>query len=472
MEPTTRSFLEQAKSGIEDQHVHSIRQRNLRIHRTNCKNVAAKLPEFEALKDASVAIRDHVLEHLDLYLEEFERKVTDHGGTVHWCRTSEEARDTILEICKRAGAKTTTKGKSMITEEIGLNDFLAENGIEPIETDLGEHIVQIAGEKPSHMLVPAAHKSKDDIADLFLEQHKPYGKTVRLDEVGSLVAQARDVLRSKYFEARVGITGANFLVAETGSCVLVTNEGNGDLTQLLTRVNIVVSSIEKVVPTLEDAATLLRVLARSAAAQEMTSYTSFTTGPKRPGDREGPEEFHVVLLDNGRAKLLGAEVRPLLRCIRCAACINHCPVYESIGGHAYGWVYQGPIGAALTPALLGVETAHHLAGASSFCGRCEEVCPVRIPLTRIMLHWRELAFTGGVTDPSTRLALKLWGFIASRPKLYQRLSAIASRWLSSRAKGKGRLAELPFLSGWTKGRDLPAPSGPTFQAQWKKRRGA
>jgi L-lactate dehydrogenase complex protein LldF len=435
------------------------------------RKAAARLPEFDELCDRSRDIKDHVLDHLDLYLERYEAKVMATGGTVHWCATPEKACETILALCREAGAKTVTKSKSMIAEEIGLNDYLEENGVEPIETDLGEYIIQLAHEPPSHIIAPAVHKSKEQVADLFVEHHARYGLTERHEEARALIDEARTVLRQKYLDADVGITGANFLVAETGSSVTVTNEGNAELTQNLPRMHIVLATLEKVVPTLEDAMTILRVLARSATGQEFSSYTTFSTGPRRADDLDGPEAYHVVLLDNGRSNLLGGEFRDILRCIRCGACLNHCPVYGAVGGHAYGWVYPGPMGAVLTPSLIGVDTAGHLPNASTFCGKCESVCPMRIPLPKMMRHWREREFTRGLTRARYRWALRLWAFFAERPALYRPAARLGAMGLRMLAVGRGRLRWLPGAGGWTAGRDLPAPEGGTFHALWAARRG-
>jgi L-lactate dehydrogenase complex protein LldF len=277
-------------------------------------------------------------------------------------------------------------------------------------------------------------------------------------------------LRRKYFEAEVGITGANMLIAETGQSVIVTNEGNGDLSQSLPRVHIVIASIEKIVPTLEDASTVLRVLARSATGQEMSVYTTFSRGPRRAEDPDGPEEYHVVLLDNGRTGMLGTEFQDMLRCIRCGACMNHCPVYNAVGGHAYGWVYPGPMGAVLTPSLIGVEEGGHLPNASTFCGRCEDVCPMRIPLPKMMRHWREREFEKHLAPRQARYALRLWGFLASRPSLYRLATRAAAFALGALGERKGRFGVLPFASGWTDHRDFPAPERSTFMDQWKARR--
>ena len=432
----------------------------------------ARLPEFDRLRDQARDIKDHVLANLDYYLERFEETVVRQGGQVHWCETPDDARRTVLELCRAAGARTVTKGKSMIAEEIGLNAFLEKNGIEPVETDLGEYIIQLAGEPPSHIIAPAVHKTKEQIGALFFEHHRKYGKTERLVEPSAMVAEGREVLRQRYFDADVGITGANFLVAETGTAVIVTNEGNADLTRTLPRMHIVTASIEKLVPTLEDATTLLRVLARSATGQEFSVYTTFASGPRAADERDGPDEFHVVLLDNGRAKLLGTEFQDILRCIRCGACLNHCPVYAAVGGHAYGWVYPGPMGAVLTPALQGIERAHHLPNASSFCGRCEEVCPMRIPLPKLMRHWRERAYAKDLGPSVERAGVRVWTFLALRPGLYGVVLGMAAKVFRLLAGRRGRLRRLPLASAWTAGRDLPAPEGATFQSLWRASGGA
>ena len=281
-------------------------------------------------------------------------------------------------------------------------------------------------------------------------------------------------MRPEFLAADVGITGANFLIAETGSSIIVTNEGNGDLTQILPRVHIVVTSIEKVVPTLEDAATLLRLLARSATGQEFSSYTTLSTGPRRPGDLDGPEQYHVVLLDNGRTDLLGGEFQDMLRCLRCSACLNHCPVYAAVGGHAYGWVYPGPMGAVLTPALVGLHEAGHLPNASTFCGRCESVCPVKIPLPKMMRHWREREFARRLSPPAYRSGLRLWAWLATRPALYHAFANVASRVLGmARQAGADAFAICRSPRAGPAVRDMPAPEGRSFQSLWAERqRGA
>ena len=373
MRSTAATFEENAKKALADGKLRDALSRLSEGFPAKRRDAAARLPEFDALRDQARDIKNHVLAHLDFYLEAFEARVTALGGTVHWCRTGTEACDAVLAICRKAGARTVTKSKSMIGEEIAINEHLEKHGIEPIETDLGEYIIQLRQEPPSHIIAPAIHLTKKQIADTFRDKHRQLAPDRSLEEPRTLLEEARGELRDKFIAADVGLTGANMLIAETGSTVLVTNEGNADLTYSLPKVHVVIASLEKVVPTLEDATTILRVLARSATGQDMSVYTTFCTGPKRPGDLDGPDEFHVVLLDNGRTRMLGGEFHEMLRCIRCGACLNHCPVYKAVGGHAYGWVYSGPMGAVLIPGLIGLDEAGHLPNASTFCGKCEEV---------------------------------------------------------------------------------------------------
>lgn len=431
-----------------------------------------RLPEFDALRDAAVAIKDHTLAHLDLYLEQFEERLTASGGQVHWCTDAEAARATIVRICREAGAHTIAKGKSMIGEELGLNERLEKEGFRPVETDLGEYIVQLREEAPSHIIAPAIHLSKEQVADSFREAHTEFPADRRLEEPRVMLDEARTILRRTFLAADVGITGANLLIAETGSLALVTNEGNGDLTHNLPRIHIAIASIEKVVPTLEDAATILRLLARSATGQELSVYTSFVTGPRRQNDLDGPEAVHLILLDNGRTQMLGSEFHEMLRCIRCGACINHCPIYGAVGGHAYGWVYSGPMGAVLIPNLIGVDQAGDLPNASTLCGRCEEVCPMRIPLPRMLRSLREQQFTRRLSPWPLRSGLSLWAMVASRPALYRLASRMMVRFVGFLGRRKGHLRRLPFAGGWTAARDLPAPAGRTFHDLWRERQKA
>ena len=424
------------------------------------------LPEFDAIRDAARDIKDHVLANLDGYLELYEQKVIENGGQVHWARDADEACRIVAKICKDAEAKTVTKGKSMVSEEIHLNPVLEAAGMTVVETDLGEYIVQLAGETPSHIIAPAVHKTREQITDLFHEHHSPLGYTDRVTQREALVNEARSVLRERFVAADVGITGANFLVAETGANVIVTNEGNGDLTSCLPRVHIVTAGIEKVIPSLDDLSVLLRVLARSATGQEFSAYTSLYSGPRRTDEMEGPEAYHVVLLDNGRSRLLGGQYQPMLRCIRCGACLNHCPVYGAIGGHAYGWVYSGPMGSVLTPLLNGFDQAMDLPNACTLNGRCKEVCPVRIPLSDLLLKHRLEQHDRRLNTLFGRFLLSAWAWLARRPRLYQGVMALPL-WLMHRlGKRRGVLSRLPGLGGWTDSRDFPIPARRSFLRQW------
>ena len=466
MQATSHAFRRNVSRARQDATLRAALAKLQRDTRISRAEVTARLPEFEALRDAGKAIKDDVLRNLDTYLETFETRVVDHGGHVHWCRDADEAREAISAICRERGATTLAKGKSMISEEIALNAFLERQGIEAVETDLGEYILQLRGETPSHIVMPAIHLTRGQIADTFRDRHIERDPNRSLDAARELTDEARAVMREKFLAAEVGLTGANFLIAETGTAVIVTNEGNGDLVQTLPDTHIVLASIEKIVPTVEDAMTLLRLLARSATGQEITCYTTFATGPRRPGDLDGPAAYHVVLVDNGRSELLDGPFREVLRCIRCGACQSLCPVYGAVGGHAYGWVYGGPIGAVLTPALIGIERAHQLPDASSFCGTCEAVCPVRIPLPGLMRKWREQAYERRIGSLTTRLGLAVWGAVARRPRLYRGASRLAIAALAWAGRRRGRLRRLPFAGAWTAARDFPAPEGGTFMDRW------
>jgi L-lactate dehydrogenase complex protein LldF len=468
---TTPQFKDNAHHALHDAQLQKAlgNVRNNFVERR--ASAAARLPEFDALRDSARAIKDHVLAHLDLYLERYEAQVVAQGGKVHFARSAQEACDEIVAICKAHGAKSVTKGKSMVSEEIGLNAAIEAAGMEAVETDLGEYIIQLRGETPSHIIAPAVHLNKEQVEEDFRRVHTHLPIDRDLTQPETLLSEARGILRAKFLGADIGITGANFLVAETGSSIIVTNEGNGDLTQILPRVHIVVASLEKIVPTLDDAAQIMRVLARSATGQDMTVYSTISTGPRRPGDVDGPEHYHVVLVDNGRSRMIGSEFEEMLRCIRCGACMNHCPVYHAVGGHAYGWVYPGPMGAVLTPSLIGVEEGGQLPNASTFCGRCESVCPVHIPLPKLMRHWREREFERHLNPALQRYGLRLWAFIARHELVYRLLTAVAMPVLAWLGRKSGRFSHLPLAGGWTRYRDMPAPQGKTFQEKWRAKGG-
>ncbi len=469
MQVTSTEFKEKADRALHDRQLQAALGHVGSGFVEKRRHVVDALPEFDRLRDSGRDIKDHTLAHLDLYLEAYEDKVRGAGGHVHYAETAADAREIVLGICREVGARTATKGKSMVAEEIGLNDFLETNGVEPVETDLGEYIIQLRNEPPSHIIAPAIHVTKSAVEVDFRRAHNMLPPERDLSEPTALLAEARGILRKRFLEADVGITGANFLVAETGTSIIVTNEGNGDLTQILPKVHIVIATIEKVVPTLEDVSQILRLLARSATGQELSVYTTFSTGPRRPDDPDGPEAYHVIILDNGRTEMLGSVFHDMLRCIRCGACMNHCPVYQEVGGHAYGWVYPGPMGAVLTPSLVGVDKAGQLPNASTFCGRCESVCPMHIPLPRMMRHWREREFERHLAPKTARYGLGLWAFFARRPRLYHAMARLGIGFLGKLGASKGRFRRLPLAGGWTRYRDFPAPERRTFQQQWADR---
>lgn len=433
----------------------------------------AELPDYPQLRARARDIRDAAIGSLGAQLLAFESQVTAAGGSVHWARDAEEACRIVGGICAEAGARHVIKSKSMVTEEIALNDSLQRQGLRVTETDLGEYIIQLRGERPSHILAPALHLGLAEVAATF-EHHHQRARAGPLREAQDMLAEARSELRSVFLGADVGITGANFLVAETGSAVIVTNEGNADLAMTLPATHIVVTGIEKVVATLDDLGVLLRLLARSAIGEQLSAYTTLVQGPRQDGDASGPRAFHVVLVDNGRSALLGTPQQPLLRCIRCSACLNHCPVYTTVGGHAYGSVYSGPIGAALAPALAGTAASAGLPGASTLCGRCEEVCPVAIPIPDILRHWRTQARSARIGSAWERRGLRVWRQLAAHPWMYGWTLALLARLLRLLSVPTGprrRLRGLgPLGRGWFAWRDLPAPDGETFQERWRRRR--
>ena len=474
METTSADFPRMAREALRQPTL----QRSLDGVRRGMPAVRAAalraFPEFAQLRERAREIRDRALGDLEHYLLQFEGHVIAAGGEVHWARTAEEACRIVGSICAGVDARRVIKSKSMVTEEIGLNAALERAGLRVTETDLGEYIIQLRGERPSHILAPALHVSLAEVGETFERSH-PRQRPAPLTSAGEMLAEAREELRPVFLAADVGITGANFLVAETGGAVIVTNEGNADLTASLPDTHIVVTGIEKVVPTLEDVGVLLKLLARSAIGEPLSSYTTLVHGPRRPGDPSGPARFHVVLVDNGRSSLLGTPHQEILRCIRCSACLNHCPVYTAVGGHAYGSVYSGPMGAVLTPALAGAAAAAHLPNASTLCGRCESVCPVAIPIPKLLRHWRERAWVARTTPGAERFGLRLWRRLCERPWAYRLALAIAARALRSVSVPGGprrRIRRLPLAGGWTALRDVPSPDGETFQERWRRRQRA
>jgi L-lactate dehydrogenase complex protein LldF len=426
--------------------------------------VISEIHDLQQTRTAAAAIRDRVLNDLEHWLLHFEQQASARGATVHWAETAEDANRIVAEIAARHGVKTVAKSKSMVSEECGLNDALEQAGVQVMETDLGEYILQLAHEAPSHIVAPVVHKNKEEISDLFAEKHQLPRKT----GIAELCREAREMLRPAFLNADMGISGANFLVAETGSALIVTNEGNGRLVTTLPRVHVAITGIEKVVPTLEDVTTLLRLLPRSATGQSITNYVSVLTGNKDKEDHDGPEHFHIVLLDNGRSNLIGGEMQEMLRCIRCGACMNHCPVYQNIGGHAYGWVYPGPMGSILTPLLSGIEKSPDLPNASTLCGACGVVCPVKIPLPDLLRKLREKQMQRGMKSRQETFMLKVWAWLALHPKLYALATKIGIRVMRIIGGSEKLIHTLPGASGWTDGRDFPAPSGKTFRELYKR----
>ena len=427
----------------------------------------AELPDGEALRDHAREIKEETIGNLNSYLIQLEENVVRLGGTVHWARTGNEARAIVLELARSNNVKRVVKAKSMVTEEIELNEALEQAGIEAVETDLGEYIVQLAHEKPSHILAPAVHKSKGDISELFAAKLG----VANLKEAEEMTVVARKRLREKFLTADMGITGANFGVAETGTIVLVENEGNIRLSTSVPRIHVALMGIEKLVPSLDDLAVFLKILARSASGQKMSSYVSLITGARRAGEADGAGEFHLIILDNGRTRILAdEEMRESLYCLRCGACLNVCPVYQKIGGHAYGSVYSGPIGSIITPAFAGLEKSKDLPFASTLCGACREICPVRIDIPRILLKlrgdWAEGKHDNAGPPLLEKVAIKLWAF-AMRHRIIYNLVFRMAAFLQGPLLEDGKLKRLPFtLSGWTQNRDFPPLARRSFRSMW------
>jgi len=449
---SSETFGENAKAALADSHLRGALKNATALFGERRKAAAASLPNWEDLRSEARAIKDEVLSHLDQYLEEFAGNAESRGAMIHWARDAAEANAIICALAIARKAQTVVKSKSMTTEETHLNDALEAAGMQVVETDLGEYIIQLADEPPSHIIAPAIHKTRGQIAELF---NAELGMPLT-DDVARLTSTARATLRDRFAAADVGISGVNFAIAETGTIVIVENEGNIRLTTSLPRIHIAVMGIEKVLPHFADLDVFLKLLPRSGTGQRLTTYQSYITGTKRHPDDEGPEELHIVLLDNGRSRMLAHPVtRQSLACIRCGACLNACPVYQQVGGHAYGSVYPGPIGAVITPQLMGIEKSAQLPYASSLCGACREVCPVKIDIPRLLLHLRaEIAPRKGKL--SERLAFKMWAQVMMRPSLYRMSSVL------------GRIMQrfVPVAKAWTKGRDLRPIESKSFHELW------
>jgi L-lactate dehydrogenase complex protein LldF len=465
MSAATESFKERVARSVGDEALHKALRRATDRFGANRIKMLASLPDPEEARDRARAIRRHTIANLDRYLGQFVENVERAGGVVHWAADGAEANRIIVRLAKERGVELMVKGKSMVSEETGLNAALAAAGIIPQETDLAEYVVQLGNDTPSHIVVPAVHLTRHDFSRLF---HQHLG-TEETEDANRLAAFARAALRQRFLEAGMGFTGANFGVAETGTTVIVTNEGNGRLSSSLPRYQVVLMGIERLVPTMEDLGLMLQLLARSATGQKMSVYTSMFTGPRRPGDADGPEELHVVLLDNGRTRILESEYAEMLTCIRCGACMNACPVYKQIGGHAYGSVYPGPMGSVLSPLFQGFDLYADLPHASSLCGACREVCPVRIDLPELLLHLRRDTVRAGHRPWWLKAGLALYATAAKSPTLF-RIGAGLAALGSGLVARDGWIRRLPApLSAWTDSRDFPRFASKSFQARWKER---
>jgi L-lactate dehydrogenase complex protein LldF len=471
MQMQSMHFKARAGERLADQRL----QQNLKKLATKFVTARAdamrELEDFEIIRNEAVRRRNAALEKLDVWLEAFEREATRRGTTVLWAETPAEASALVVQIAQRHEVRFATKTKSMVSEEMALNAALEAAGVQVTETDLGEYILQINdNEPPSHIIAPVIHKDRKQIAELFEKTHTDRVRVPgHVADIPEMTREAREELRARFLASEMGITGGNFVIAETGSVALVTNEGNEGMCTIVPRVHVAITGIEKVLPTLDDLATIMRLLPRSATGQTISNYFSLLTGPRNADELDGPEHNYVILMDGGRSGLLGGEFQEMMRCIKCGACMNHCPVYQKIGGHSYGWVYPGPMGSVLTPSYMGLEKTLDLPQASTLCGQCEVVCPMKIPLPELLRKLREQQFERGLRPLSERAALMVWGFVARRPMLYRSLSRVAVRLLAALGQN-GRLRVLPLAGGWTGSRDLMAPTGRTFKELYAGRR--
>jgi len=429
------------------------------------QRLAADLPDADGLRTLAGEIKQHTLDHLDHYLAKLKAAVEARGGHVHFARTGDDATRIVLDICRQANVRRVIKSKSMASEEIELAHTFEREGFDVVETDLGEFIVQIDQDKPSHLVTPIIHKDLRSIAELFSR----YFGTPYNDDPQFLTGQARLFLREKFRRADLGMTGGNFVVAETGDVCCVENEGNVRQSATTPRVLVSLVGIEKLVPTREHLAVMLKLLARSATGQPMTVYTSLFNGPRMPGERDGPESFHLILMDNGRSEVLAdPEYRETLRCIRCAACLNACPIYRSIGGHAYGSVYPGPIGALITPLFRGLKEFGDLPKASSLCGACYEACPVKINIPKHLINLRRDMVRTNITGRAEQAVYRMWARMLGSPAMYRAMSRMQKWTLRPMARAGFLKRVPPPASGWTQIRDLPAPARQTFREWWAK----
>jgi len=472
LQPDTKNFRNAAAAALANENVQANLAGLTGFHDARL-DARRQTPQWDDASERARAIKAHTLDNLDRYLLMMESNVKKTGGHVYFASDAAAAASYVVDLAREKGVELVIKSKSMLSEEMALNSRLEESGVEPVETDLGEFIVQLAGETPFHIIAPAIHKSKEDVSELFRDKLN----VPLYEDIGDLTREARAQLRQKFLAAGMGITGANFMVAETGTVALVTNEGNGRMCTSMPKVHVAIAGMERIVPSMEDLGTFLRLLIRSATGQMISSYVTTVTGPRKAADEDGPEEFHLVIVDNGRSRLLAdPELREALYCLRCGACLNACPVYKKVGGHAYGWVYPGPIGAVVSPMLTNLSDAKDLPFASTLCGACREACPVNIDLPRMLLYMRK-ELTQGETYPehksrSTVEAAAMKGWRASVSSgLMMRLANAFGRFAQLPIARRGRINRLPPpLSGWTRARSFPALASKPFRTRWRKRR--
>jgi len=459
-------FAERARAAVKNEKLHIALGRATDALGSRRSTALGSLPNSDLVRDVARKAKMDMLHDLAGHLERFEERLKANGVHVHWAENSAQLNQIVVDIGRKNGVKRIVKGKSMASEETHLNVALEGAGMTVVETDLGEYIVQLAKDRPSHIILPIIHMTREEIGKVMHEQiHVPYS-----DDTQTLAGYARVRLREEFLRADMGITGTNFGVVENGTLCIVTNEGNGRMSSTMPRVHVMIMGMERIVPTMHDLDLALKLLARSATGQKLTVYTTMFRGPRRPDDEDGPQELHVVLLDNGRANLLGGENAEILGCIRCGACLNACPVYKSIGGHAYGDTYPGPIGSILTPELRGKGEWKDLPGASSLCGACRDVCPVRLDIPRMLLVLRNEGNKEKPAQLELRFGMKVFRTIASRPGLYKTAAALGRFGLRLLSKN-GWVKWAPGLAGgWTQVRDLKAPAKKTFQQLFRERK--
>jgi L-lactate dehydrogenase complex protein LldF len=460
---THSEFLEASSQKAGDLRHRQVIQKAITTYGAKVASTKSTFMDWSAARNIVAETKWDAINHLDRYLEQFEKTTSARGTVVHWAKDADEACQIILDLCRKHQVRKVVKSKSMATEEIHLNHFLEKHSVQPIESDLGEYIIQLRDETPYHIVTPVMHLTKEDIDQTFHEKlGTPTGSTAE-----ELAGTARRVLRNEYITADMGVTGANFIVADTGMISLTENEGNGRLSTALPKIHVAICGIEKVIPSISDLPLFLQILAVSGTGQQLTCYNTLMGGPRQPGERDGPEHFHVILLDNGRTNLLAdPEQREALHCIRCGACLNVCPIYKNVGGHAYGTTYQGPIGSVITPHLRGLKEWGHLSSASSLCGACSEACPVHIDIHHHLLQNRRNSVRQGYASFGESIQFGVWKFVMKNEQLFN-LSSKAARFSLRWIK---KIGLRDPVSAWSKKRTLPIPPKQSFREWWEHRK--